>query len=91
MPFNNNMEPNVTGGKSHIALIGSVIIVLIVIVISFFAVKQYKEVKQEQEVQTTQTQDNYVKSQTTVSESTDLNSIESDLDMTDIDNLGEGL
>ena len=47
--------------------------------------------KQEQEVQTTQTQDNYVKSQTTVSESTDLNSIESDLDMTDIDNLGEGL
>lgn len=87
----NNMEPNKTNNNSHMALIGSVIIVLIVIIISVFAVKQYKEVKIEEDVITTQTQDTYIESQATINDSSDLKSIEADLEMTDIDNLGEGL
>lgn len=75
----------------NIKMISSVVIVLAVIVIGFFAVKQYNQLQAEKAAETVQTQDNYVKSQTSVSESTDIKSIESDLDSTDIDNLGEGL
>lgn len=82
LAHNNNM---------NIKMISSVVIVLAVIVIGFFAVKQYNQLQAEKAAETVQTQDNYVKSQTSVSESTDIKSIESDLDSTDIDNLGEGL
>lgn len=79
---NNNM---------NMKMVSSVVIVLAVIVIGFFAVKEYNQLQTEKAVEAVQTQDNYVKSQTSVSESTDIKSIETDLDSTDIDNLGEGL
>jgi hypothetical protein len=84
-----NMEP--TTKKSHGALIGSIIIVVILIIGGMYVFnmtkKNYQAQLDRQELQNTQAQDQVVQSLSNVSTSNDIDSLDKDIQSTDLTSL----